>query len=243
MEEEKEVKQQAKQEVAQQEKKEVAQQHVNMVADFEHGIYGSSDSFKMAYQMAKAMSQSTIVPQHFQRNEANCLVAISQAQKMNLDPFTVMQNMYMIQGKITWKSSFLIAMINGSGKYDMELQFEEEEKDGEPWSCRCWTTKDGRRVDGIKVTMAMAEREGWTKKNGSKWKTLPALMLRYRSASFFANLNCPELTSGFYTREEMIDNDFSESAPKKVKKAVNLNDVLKEDNSMLDVDGTVIDEE
>lgn len=232
MEEKKKIEQEEKQEVA------TKSEHVNMVADFEHGIYGSSDSFKMAYQMAKALSQSTIVPQHFQRNEANCLVAISQAQKMNIDPFTVMQNMYMIQGKISWKSSFLIAMINASGKYDTELQFEEEEKAGEPYSCRCWTTKDGRRVDGIKVTMDMAEKEGWTKKNGSKWKTLPGLMLRYRAASFFANLNCPELTSGFYTREEMLDNDFGqkESAGK------NLNDILREDEEdSIDAESMIIE--
>lgn len=228
------------QEAVQEEKQEIAAktEHTNIVADFEHGVYGSSDSFKMAYQMAKALSQSTIVPQHFQRNEANCLVAISQAQKMNIDPFTVMQNMYMIQGKISWKSSFLIAMINASGKYDTELQFEEEEKAGEPYSCRCWTTKDGRRVDGIKVTMDMAEKEGWTKKNGSKWKTLPGLMLRYRAASFFANLNCPELTSGFYTREEMLDNDFGqkESAGK------NLNDLLREDeDDSIDAESMIIE--
>lgn len=232
MEEKKKIEQEEKQEVA------TKSEHVNMVADFEHGIYGSSDSFKMAYQMAKALSQSTIVPQHFQRNEANCLVAISQAQKMNIDPFTVMQNMYMIQGKISWKSSFLIAMINASGKYDTELQFEEEEKAGEPYSCRCWTTKDGRRVDGIKVTMDMAEKEGWTKKNGSKWKTLPGLMLRYRAASFFANLNCPELTSGFYTREEMLDNDFGqkESAGK------NLNDLLRGDeDDSIDAESMIIE--
>lgn len=232
MEEKKKIEQEEKQEVA------TKSEHVNMVADFEHGIYGSSDSFKMAYQMAKALSQSTIVPQHFQRNEANCLVAISQAQKMNIDPFTVMQNMYMIQGKISWKSSFLIAMINASGKYDTELQFEEEEKAGEPYSCRCWTTKDGRRVDGIKVTMDMAEKEGWTKKNGSKWKTLPGLMLRYRAASFFANLNCPELTSGFYTREEMLDNDFGQ----KESVGKNLNDLLMEDeDDSIDAESVIIE--
>ena len=189
--------------------------------------------------MAKALSQSTIVPAHFQRNEANCLVAISQAQKLDIDPFTVMQNMYMIQGKISWSSSFLIAMINASGKYDMELQFDEEEKDSKPYSCKCWTEKDGRKVDGVKVTMDMADDEGWTKKNGSKWKTLPALMLRYRSASFFAKLNCPELTNGFYTKEELIDNDFSE---KKTEKQANLNDLLKEDDSdSIDVDAVIIE--
>ena len=189
--------------------------------------------------MAKALSQSTIVPPHFQRNEANCLVAISQAQKMNIDPFTVMQNMYMIQGKISWSSSFLIAMINASGKYDMELQFEEEEKDGKPYSCRCWTEKEGRRVDGVKVTMDMADAEGWIEKKGSKWKTLPALMLRYRSASFFAKMNCPELTNGFYTKEELLDNDFSD---KKAEKQANLNDLLKDDEAdSIDVDAVIIE--
>ena len=35
-------------------------------------------------------------------------------------------------------------------------------------------------------------------------------MLRYRAASFFSSLNCPELTMGLYTKEEMQDNDFKE---------------------------------
>lgn len=60
------------------------------------------------------------------------------------------------------------------------------------------------------VDMDMADAEGWTKKNGSKWKTMPQLMLRYRAASFFARLNCPELTMGLYTKEEIIDGDFKE---------------------------------
>jgi len=39
---------------------------------------------------------------------------------------------------------------------------------------------------------------------------MPQLMLRYRAASFFSSLNCPELTMGLYTKEEMQDNDFKE---------------------------------
>lgn len=58
--------------------------------------------------------------------------------------------------------------------------------------------------------MQMADDEGWTKKNGSKWKTMPQLMLRYRAASFFSSLNCPELTMGLYTKEEIEDGDFKE---------------------------------
>lgn len=205
-------------------KQEVAvKERVNMVANLSEGIYSSSDTFNLAYQMAKGLSQSTLVPQQFQNNPANCLIALEQSNRLNISPMAVMQNLYIVQGKPSFSSSFIIGLINASGKYDMELQFDEEEKDGKPYACTCWTEKDGRKVTGIKITMDMAEKEGWSKKNGSKWVTIPQVMLRYRAASFFARMNCPELSIGLYSKEEL--DDF---APIKKSKA-SLNDVLSED--------------
>ena len=192
-------------------------------ADFSNGIYSSSDAFTLAYQMAKGLSQSTLVPQQFQNNPANCLIALEQSNRLNISPMAVMQNLYIVQNRPSFSSSFIIGLINASGKYDMELQFDEEEKDGKPYACTCWTEKDGRKVTGIKITMDMAEKEGWSKKNGSKWVTIPQVMLRYRAASFFARMNCPELSIGLYSKEEL--DDF---APIKKSKAT-LNDVLSED--------------
>lgn len=205
-------------------KQEVAvKERVNMVANLSEGIYSSSDTFNLAYQMAKGLSQSTLVPQQFQNNPANCLIALEQSNRLNISPMAVMQNLYIVQGKPSFSSSFIIGLINASGKYDMELQFNEEEKDGKPYACTCWTEKDGRKVTGIKITMDMAEKEGWSKKNGSKWVTIPQVMLRYRAASFFARMNCPELSIGLYSKEEL--DDFT---PIKKGKA-SLNDVLSED--------------
>lgn len=205
-------------------KTEVAvKERVNMVANLSEGIYSSSDTFNLAYQMAKGLSQSTLVPQQFQNNPANCLIALEQSNRLNISPMAVMQNLYIVQGKPSFSSSFIIGLINASGKYDMELQFDEEEKDGKPYACTCWTEKDGRKVTGIKITMDMAEKEGWSKKNGSKWVTIPQVMLRYRAASFFARMNCPELSIGLYSKEEL--DDFT---PIKKGKAT-LNDVLSED--------------
>lgn len=187
-----------KQEVA------VAEQR-NMVADLSSGIYSSSDTFKLAYQMAKGLSESTLVPMQFQKNPANCLIALEQSNRLGISPMAVMQNLYIVQGRPSFSSSFIIALINSSKKYDMELQFDEEEKDGKPYACTCWTELNGRRVSGIKITMDMADNEGWLKKNGSKWQTIPQVMLRYRAASFFARMNCPELSIGLYSKEELDD--------------------------------------
>ena len=189
--------------------------------DFSKGIFGSSDNWLMAGQMAQALSQSTIVPKDYQGNQANAMVAIEIANRLQTSPLMVMQNLYVIQGRPSWSAQFLIASVNGSGKYDMELQYDEKtDKDGKPFSCQCWTMKDGRKVSGPVIDMEMAKAEGWTTKSMSKWKTMPQIMLRYRAASFFARMNCPEMTLGFYTKEEAIDGDFKEYPLEEMRQSV-----------------------
>ena len=46
----------------------------------------------------------------------------------------------------------------------------------------------GDRIEGPTVTIAMAKAEGWYGRSGSKWPTMPDLMLSYRSAAFFGTL-------------------------------------------------------
>ena len=189
--------------------------------DFSKGIFGSSDNWLMAGQMAQALSQSTIVPKDYQGNQANAMVAIEIANRLQTSPLMVMQNLYVIQGRPSWSAQFLIASVNGSGKYDMELQYDERsDKDGKPFSCQCWTMKDGRKVSGPVIDMDMAKAEGWTTKSMSKWKTMPQIMLRYRAASFFARMNCPEMTLGFYTKDEVIDGDFKEYPIEEMRQSV-----------------------
>lgn len=197
--------------VATQEKKEVSEIKKEQVADFSLGVFGSSSNFSLATRMAETLARSSIVPKEYQNNACNAMIAIEIAQRLRTSPLMVMQNLNVIQGRPSWSAQFLIAMVNGSGKYDMELQFDEKaDKDGKPISCQCWTERKGRKVTGIVVDMDMAKAEGWYGKNGSKWKTMPQVMLRYRAASFFARMNCPELTLGYYSQDEILDGDFKE---------------------------------
>jgi hypothetical protein len=56
----------------------------------------------------------------------------------------------------------------------------------------------------------MAKNEGWSTKSGSKWKTMPELMLRYRAAAFLIRTTAPEIGLGLYTTDELKDiNDAS----------------------------------
>lgn len=169
-------------------------------------IFESAEKWQLATKMATSLAQSTIVPKDFQNNANNALIAIELASRLHTSPIMVMQNLYVVYGRPSWSAQYIIAMINGSGQYDMELQFDEhKDATGNPYSCMCWTEKNGRKVTGPVITMDLAKAEGWYDKNGSKWKTMPQIMLRYRAASFFGRMNCPDLMMGMYTREEQYE--------------------------------------
>ena len=53
--------------------------------------------------------------------------------------------------------------------------------------------------------MENAKKDGWIDRNGSKWQTIPELMLRYRAAAFFVRQYAPEVAMGIQTREEIED--------------------------------------
>lgn len=197
----------------------------NMVASLENGIYSSSDTFKLAFQMAKGLSQSTLVPQQYQNNPSNCLVALELANRTGQSPLQVMQSLDVIKGTPAWRGKALIAMINASKKYDEDLHFEYEEKDGKNISCYAWTKLNGSVVKGTKYTISMAEKAGLLKKEGSYWQKEPDLMLAYRATSRFCSLNCPEISLGLYTQDEVIEINMNSVKNSKAS----LNSILADD--------------
>lgn len=60
-------------------------------------------------------------------------------------------------------------------------------------------------IEGPPVSMEMAFLEGWYSKNGSKWRTMPDLMLQYRAGAFFGRLHTPEILMGMPTSDEVQD--------------------------------------
>lgn len=178
-------------------------------------IFQTGGDFSKALQMAKVMASSSMVPSQYQgdRNVPNVIVAMELAHRIGISPFMVMQNLHVIQGRPSWASPFLIAMVDQSGRFEPLKFLIDGEGDGR--GCVAWTKLrlTGERVDGPRVDISMAKAEGWYGRNGSKWKTMPEVMLRYRAAAFFARLYAYDLVCGLQTADEVIDVDPIE-APK-----------------------------
>lgn len=164
-------------------------------------VFNDIDNFKNALFMAEKIAKSDIIPASFRGKPENCLVALEMSNRMKMPVMQIFQNLYVIQGRPCWSSSFIIACINKCGKYtDLQFSYNAEGK-----YCFAWaiSKETGERIEGPKVSMKMAQDEGWLTKNGSKWKTMPDLMLRYRAAAFFGRVNCPEIINGMHSEEEV----------------------------------------
>lgn len=176
-------------------------------------IWSDPTAFDTAVRMAQALSSSTIVPRAYQGSDGlgNCMIALEMANRLHTSPLMVMQNLYIVNGNPAWSSQYIIAMINNSKKYKTEIQFEIDGIGTDSLSCYAYVeTYDGRTVKGPLITKKMAKEEGWSTKNGSKWKTMPEVMIRYRAASFFGRLYCPDMIMGMYSVEEVLEGDFEE---------------------------------
>ncbi len=150
----------------------------------------------------------TTVPAAFRGKPGDILIAMSIAYNMGMDVFSVMSHLNIIQGKPSWSSQFIIAMINSCKKYNSLLYKIDNEPELGGLTCYCYTTEKstGNEIVGPKITMKMAREEGWLTKNGSKWKTMPEVMIRYRAAAFFGRLNCPEVLCGImYSTDEQYE--------------------------------------
>lgn len=164
-----------------------------------------SAAFELVQRQAKMLSSSTLVPKEFQSNMANCAIGLNIAKRLGADPFMVLQNIDIIHGRPSFRAQFLIAMVNASGRFS-PMQFRFEGK-GNTRSCQAYakSRETGETCEGPTVTWAMADAEGWTKKSGSKWLTMPDLMFTYRAGAFFARVYAPDITLGMMTSEEAAD--------------------------------------
>ena len=163
--------------------------------------------FNLRQRQAKVLESSDIAPTHFRGNMANCIIAVNMAERIGADPLMVAQSLYVVHGKPAFSSSFLIATVNKSGRFTPIRYRMEGEPGKDNWGCRAYATdkEDGEECLGPLVTMAMAKAEKWSTKNGSKWQTMPELMLRYRAAAFWVRTFAPELSLGMHTAEEVRD--------------------------------------
>lgn len=174
--------------------------------------FASLQSFELMQRAAKLLAASSLVPQRYQGNLANCVIALNMSQRIGADPLMVMQNLYVVHGNPSWSGQFVIACFNQCGRFSaMRYRwFNKPEKPGDipdDWGCQAYATEfaTGETIEGPLITIAMAKAEGWYQKKDSKWQTIPELMLMYRAGAWLQRTHAPDISMGLRTAEETHD--------------------------------------
>jgi hypothetical protein len=180
--------------------------------------FHSAQGFELLQREARAFMSSSMVPVTFRQwtpdrdsgqlvenPEAlsNCVIALNMALRMHADPLMVMQNLYIVHGMPAWSAKFLIGLFNTCGRFStIRYQFSDKRD-----SCyaHCRELSTGERIEGPGVSIAMAKAEGWSDRKGSKWRTMPEVMLTNRAAAFLIRTTAPELSLGLPMRDEAED--------------------------------------
>lgn len=183
--------------------------------------------FALVQREAQVYMRSTVVPETYRvpagatmndptymEKMGNCMIAFNMAQRMKADPLEIMQNLYVVHGSPAFSSKFLIGRINSSKRFSpLRYEFRGEPGKAE-YGCRAYAYElnDQKKepLYGDWITWAMVNGEGWNKKAGSKWNTMPDQMFRYRAASFWQRVYCPEISMGIMTEEEAEEIHYAE---------------------------------
>lgn len=158
--------------------------------------------------MATMLAKSTIVPIIYQNRPENCFIALDMANRMGISPMIVMQNLYIMQGKPSFSGSAIASMVKSNPRFkEVALNYIGKEND-DSWGAyvTALDTNTGKLLKGSTVTVGISKKEGWYQKPGSKWQTMPEIMLGYRAYAWFGRIYCPELLMGLQSTDEIIDS-------------------------------------
>ncbi|RUX18816.1 hypothetical protein EOA27_13225 [Mesorhizobium sp. M2A.F.Ca.ET.037.01.1.1] len=195
-------------------------------------VFSSEADFASGQRLCKALTSSNLVPANYQgeANMGNALIALDMANRMGIPPIMVMQNLNVIEGRPSWASQFVIGALNSCGLFSpirfRKVKLGEQEVSYERWTgpkgnrsketvkakvinieCTAYAVEKatGETLEGPTVSIAMAVAEGWYFRPGSKWVTMPDLMLMYRAAAFFGRLYAPHILNGMPSADEVSD--------------------------------------
>lgn len=190
-------------------------------------IMGDVGLFAQYQRAANLLAASELVPKHLQGKQADCFLALCIASEKRQNPVMVTQNIYFVNGTAGWKTQYMIAEANTSGKITGPIRWRVE---GTGDAMRVTAYAELARVSGdarieAEATMAMAKAEGWT--NNKKYQSMPQQMLSWRSATMLIRLYMPEILFGLDTADELEDMQYAVPAQRGARPAAPTRESVK----------------
>ena len=176
--------------------------------------------------LSKLMATSKVtIPVHL-RNEGDCLAIVMQSAQWGMNPFSVAQKTFLLNGVLGYEAQLVAAIINKNApiKERLNYQFvgnwdkvigntkEKTSRNGNIYRVSASTPEDEKGC-GVIVSATM---HGETKprelhlmltqvtvRNSTLWAEDPKQQLSYLASKKWARLFCPDVILGVYTKDEV----------------------------------------
>ena len=133
--------------------------------------------------------------------QAQAVVKILAGRELGLSPLESMTNIYIVNGKVALQVKVIAALIKKSGKYDYQVEKQDNEE------CTiAFFQKNGTFKEIGKSTFTIKDAAKAGIVNKDSWKNYPKNMLFARALSNGARFYCPDVYSA-YTPEELEGNN------------------------------------
>lgn len=157
-------------------------------------------NFQQLKAVAIILSKSNLVPEHLQGKVENCMLIVQQAVTWGHPVLAVAQASSVVRGRLCYEGKLISAVINQSGLIEGRLQYEFSGK-GDDLTCSVSATIKGESSPSVLSTRLGSVK---TEKN-HLWKSDPGLQLSYRAVRNWCRLFLPEVITGIYSPEEIIE--------------------------------------
>ncbi len=177
---------------------------VRVVQDDSHiGFLMDTAKFEHMQRLAMMMARGSLTPAHLKCGNdengtmANCFRVANQAIRWGMDPFSIMDETYVVAGKLGYQGKLVIAVVNSRAGLAGRLNFSYSgEGDGR-------TIKVSGRFSGDaeprEITLSVAQ----AKTKNQMWVNDPDQKLAYSGATKWARRHCPEILLGVATEDEL----------------------------------------
>ena len=146
-----------------------------------------------AMSIAQAFATAKMVPQHFKQSVGDCYIAVTMAHRFRMDPFLLMMEMHVINGRPMLSGKLTAAIVNHNLAEPLTPTYFGEGNNRK-------ITIVGRVAGGdpqsIEVTVAQVRT------SNEQWQKNPDQMLFYAGSRMWARRYTPDLVLGIMFDDE-----------------------------------------
>ncbi|MGB1214572.1 MAG: hypothetical protein ACPG4X_14505 [Pikeienuella sp.] len=160
--------------------------------------------FEHMQRLATVIARSSLIPKHLvvandlAATQANCFRVVNQAVRWGFDPFAVVDETYVVYGKLGYQGKLIAAVVNAKAGLKSRLKYTYNDAEGDDLEITVsgtFESEDEEREVFVRV--------GDAKTDNPMWEADPRQKLIYSGAIKWARAHCPELILGLLTDDDI----------------------------------------